>query len=68
LLKQKNIEGESFRFEKNAIRPPKERKYRTREGVRIQYGENAKDTVEIEYGTDTKPTVITIITQQLTEE
>jgi hypothetical protein len=68
LLKKKNIEGELFKFQKTAIKPPKERKYRTQEGVRIQFGEEAKDTVQIEHGTDTKPTVITITTQQLTEE
>ena len=67
-LRKNNIESDSFKFVKNAIKPPKEKKYKTREGVRISYGNEAEETVKIEYGVGNKATVITIRTQQLTEE
>lgn len=67
-LKKKDIEGESFRFDKNAVDFPKEKKYRTHEGVRLRYGVEAEHTVDINYGTGEKPTIITIKTSKLTEE
>ena len=65
LLKRKNIEGDTFRFVKDAIKPPKTSKFRTKEGVQIRYDEIAKETVKIERG---KTTTITIKTEQLFEE
>lgn len=65
LLKRNNIEGDTFKFVKDAIKPPKTSKLRTKEGVRISYGEIAKKTVKIERG---KTTTITIKTEQLYEE
>lgn len=67
-LKKNNIGGDSFKFVKNAIKPPKEIKYRTQEGVRIRFGKESEETVKIDYGVGNKSTVITIKTQHLTEE
>jgi hypothetical protein len=67
-LKKNSIDGDSFKFVKNAIKPPKEIKYKTQEGVRISYGETGQKTVEINHGVGNKPTIITIKTQHLTEE
>ena len=68
LLNKNDIEDETFRFDKTVVEKPKKRKYRTQEGVRIQYGEEAKDTVDIRYGKGDEDTIITIKTQKLTEE
>ncbi len=67
-LKKNNIEAEKFKFDKKAIKPPKEKKYRTKEGVKLQYGKEAEHMVDIRHGSNDNPTVITIRTQQLTEE
>lgn len=67
-LKQEGIQGDTFRFIKNAIKPPKERKYRTSEGVKITVGQEAEDTITIEQGRGNEPTIITIKTDKLTEE
>lgn len=64
-LKKKDILGEEFKFDK-AIKRPQIRKLRTKEGVSIQYTDNADDTVKIDH-TKSK-TVITITTTQLIEE
>lgn len=66
-LEARDLSGESFRLNKKAVAPPKEYKYRTIEGVRIQFGENAKGTVTIQPGDDGGPTIITITTQKLVE-
>lgn len=67
IVKRKNLDGESFKFDKTAIKPPSQRKFRTNEGVRFQYGEDAEDTVKISENKDIGKTVITITTQQLFE-
>lgn len=67
-LRKKNLDGESFRFDKKAITQPKEKKYRTKEGVRIRYGEEAEDKVSIKLGNNNIDTIITIKTRQLIEE
>lgn len=64
-LRKKDIAGESFEFYKN-IKQPKDKKYRTSEGVTISFSENARDTVDIKHGWD--ETTVTITTQKLLEE
>lgn len=64
-MKRKDIGGEEFEFFKN-IKAPKLKRYRTSEGVQIQYSEAANDTVEIKH--QKNETVITIKTKQLLEE
>lgn len=68
ILKDKHLEGESFKFDSKGLKKPKERKLKTKEGVKIHYGESAEDTVNIKYGKESEPTIITIKTIKLTEE
>jgi hypothetical protein len=67
IARKKNLDGESFRFEKDAVKPPRDRKFKTKEGVRIQYGEDAEDTVKMIKDENTGETLITITTQQIIE-
>ena len=68
LLRKEGIEGDSFKFIKNAIKPPKERKFRTSEGVKITVGQEAENTITIEHGLKNEQTIITIKTDKLIEE
>lgn len=67
LLREQELDGEQFRFEKEAVKPATFRRFETMEGVKIQYGEEAKDTVKISQGVDNKKTVVTITTDRLIE-
>jgi hypothetical protein len=67
-LKKRGIEDESFKLDHTAITQPKVIKYRTQEGVRIQYDQDAEDKVKIKWGSDDKETTITITTKKLIEE
>jgi len=67
-LKKEGISGASFKFIKNAIKPPKETKYRTLEGVRIVIDQAASSTVKIVRDDKKKQTTVSITTQQLIEE
>ncbi|RYF87478.1 MAG: hypothetical protein EON98_00280 [Chitinophagaceae bacterium] len=64
-LKQKDVSGETFKYNKNIKKPPKTR-LQTQEGVSIQYPETADDTVEIKHYNS--KTVIKITTVKLHEE
>jgi hypothetical protein len=64
-LKQADILGEEFGFDKR-IRKPRKRKFRTQEGVIIQYDTIAEGTVEIKEGAE--ETQIIITTKKLIEE
>lgn len=61
-----DIQGEHFTLYKD-IQKPSKRKYRTSEGVLIQYSQDASDTVHIDDTKDDK-TIITITTAKLIEE
>ncbi len=65
-VKRLGLEGEKFEYDKNALRKPRKRKLHTKEGVQIQYGEDAKETVAINE-IDANKTIITITTAKLTE-
>lgn len=65
-LKNNDISGEQFDFDKS-IRHPQKRKLRTVEGVTIQFDVDAEDTVNIDNDNPEK-TVITIETSKLIEE
>jgi hypothetical protein len=67
IVRKKNLDGESFKFEKDAVKPPRDRKFKTKEGVKIQYGEDAEDTVKVIEDENTGKTLITITTQQIIE-
>lgn len=64
-LKSADILGEEFDFDKR-IRKPKRKKFRTQEGVVIQYDTIAEETVNIQTVGD--ETTITITTRKLIEE
>lgn len=64
-LKKVGIEGEIFDYDKN-IPQPKQKKYKTAEGVAIQFPQEANDSVQISH-TDNM-TKITITTSKLVEE
>jgi len=63
-LKKQDIYGENFEFDKN-ITPPKQKKFKTKEGVQIQFPTEAQDTIKII--TEGNKSVITIVTEKLTE-
>ncbi len=65
-LKKEDISGEEFSFDKS-ITKPREIKYKTAEGVLIQYSEDAEDTVNINNDQPDK-TIITITTTKLVVE
>lgn len=64
-LRQADIEGEEFEFDKKLKKPVK-KKFRTAEGVTIQYNTTAESTVKIK--TTNEETKITITTRKLIEE
>jgi hypothetical protein len=64
-LKQSDIHGEEFNFDKR-ITKPKKRKFRTQEGVTIQYDTVAEGTVQIKE--NESETQIIITTKKLIEE
>lgn len=64
-LKRKDINGEEFKLDKTIPRP-KQKKFRTNEGVSIQFPTDAEDTVKIKHFNNS--TVVTITTSQLLEE
>jgi hypothetical protein len=64
-LRRQDLFGEEFNFFKN-IKAPRSRKYRTSEGVQIQFPDSANDTVDIKHNKN--ETVVTIRTKKLTEE
>jgi hypothetical protein len=61
-----DISGEEFAFDKRVIKKPRKNKFRTQEGVLIQYDDIAKNTVQIE--TVGEKTRITILTNKLIEQ
>ena len=63
-LKKEDIFGESFAFDKKYA-SPKQKRYKTREGVVITVNEDAIDTVNIK--DEDNRSIITITTQKLTE-
>jgi hypothetical protein len=65
-LKSRDILGEEFEFDKTMSRP-RQRKFRTKEGVIIQFSDNAADTININTY-NAERTIITIETTQLIEE
>lgn len=67
IIRKKSLDGESFKFDKDAVKPPKDRKFKTKEGVKIQYGEDAEDTVKVTTDENSEKTIITITTQQIIE-
>ena len=66
-LEKSGLEGERFRFDRNAVVKPSVRKYRTVEGVKLEYGEDAQDTVKITSKAGGS-TIITIQTSKLIEQ
>ena len=64
-LKRNDITGEEFLFDKS-LKRPKELKYKTAEGVLIQYSSEAEDTVSIV--NEPSQTIITIKTTKLVEQ
>jgi hypothetical protein len=66
-LERSGLEGESFRFDQKAIEKPKLRKYRTVEGVKIEFGDEARATVNIANKSDGSA-VITVHTSKLIEQ
>lgn len=67
-LEKNDLDGEVFEFDNEAVNMPGKKKYRTREGVKLEYPESAYDKVDIERGfNDNEETKITIITQKLSE-
>jgi hypothetical protein len=68
MLRKHNIDGESFQFEKKAVKPPRKRRFKTSEGVKIEYESDATDTVSIEYPKEHGDlTTVTIKTRKLSE-
>jgi hypothetical protein len=65
-LTKADISGEEFAFDKRVIKKPRKKKFRTQEGVIIQYDDIAKNTVKIE--TVGEKTRITILTSKLIEQ
>jgi hypothetical protein len=65
-LEKSGLEGERFKFDRDAVAKPEARKYRTVEGVRIEYGEEARGTVKIASKADGSAT-ITVRTRKLIE-
>ncbi|WP_426671897.1 nucleoid-associated protein [Mucilaginibacter sp. McL0603] len=65
-LGKADISGEAFSFDKRVIRKPRKKKYRTQEGVIIQYDAIAANTVQIE--NEGEKTKITIVTNKLIEQ
>ncbi|HTK19285.1 MAG TPA: nucleoid-associated protein [Mucilaginibacter sp.] len=65
-LTKADISGEEFAFDKRVIKKPRKNKFRTQEGVLIQYDDIAKNTVQIEAVGD--KTKITILTNKLIEQ
>ncbi|MCR9134207.1 MAG: nucleoid-associated protein [bacterium] len=64
-LKKQDLTGEEFAFDKS-IRKPREYKYKTAEGVIIQYTSSGEDTVDIKTGKEKNDdTIITIRTAKL---
>lgn len=67
-LEKYDLDGEIFQFDNEAVVRPRKRKYKTREGVKIEYSEAADDTVEIDRDIDDQHQArITITTQKLSE-
>lgn len=64
-LRRNDVEGEVFDFNKKIPRP-KQQKYRTFEGVYIQFPSEANDTVKIVNEND--KTIVTITTTKLVDE
>lgn len=66
-LEKNDLDGEVFQFDNNAVERPSKRKYKTSEGVKIEYSESADDTVDIERDEVQGKTRIKITTTKLSE-
>ena len=66
-LEKRDLDGESFKFDKNAIKKPRNKKLETIEGVKINYDvKKAGDTVKIlQPDGKSEETIIEITTKQL---
>ena len=67
LLKQNNLDGEVFEYQREVITRPRPQRYRTAEGVDINISEQAQATVAIAHRPDGGAT-ITIQTAKLYEK
>lgn len=67
MLEKRGLDGESFKFEKTAVKLKGPRKYKTAEGVKIEIPEQASDTFERQMQEDGS-TLIKIRTTKLTEQ
>ncbi|MEO9887672.1 MAG: nucleoid-associated protein [Balneola sp.] len=66
-LEKNDLDGEMFEFDNDAVEKPKNRKFKTSEGVKIEYSETADETVVIEPDEVQNKTRITITTNKLLE-
>ena len=65
-LEKKGLDGEVFRFDKDAVPRPSSRRYRTAEGVKLEWPKDAEETVKIDAKRDGSAT-ITVRTKKLVE-
>lgn len=66
-LEKNDLDGEIFQFDNDAVERPRKRKYKTSEGVKIEYSDSADDTVDIDRDEERGKTRITITTNKLSE-
>lgn len=66
-LEKNDLDGEIFQFDNDAVDRPRKRKYKTSEGVKIEYSDSADDTVDIDRDEERGKTRITITTNKLSE-
>ena len=66
-LEKHDLDGEIFEFDNEAAERPRKRKYKTSEGVKIEYSDSADDTVDIDRDEERGKTRITITTNKLSE-
>lgn len=66
-LEKHDLDGEIFEFDNEAAERPSKHKYKTSEGVKIEYSDSADDTVDINRDEERGKTRITITTNKLSE-